>query len=121
MEIINQPSDNNLGEKLIEILNRTGDDRFDVFYIMVAYVKQSGVIRLKTHIQTFKQNGGIVKTIFGIDQKNSSFEGIKNLAELSNESYIFHNEDISSTFHPKLFMFEKEDTKAVIIIGRANS
>lgn len=120
MEIINQPKDSNIGDRLKELLEKTEEDRFDNFYIMVAYVKRSGVSRLKPSILTFKGNGGQVKSIAGIDQKTSSKQGIKMLFELSDDMYIYYNRRLTSTFHPKVYIFEKIDQKAVVFIGSSN-
>jgi len=120
MEIINQPRAGKLGDKLIELLRKSGVERFDIFYITVAYIRRSGVIRLKSSMEEFKEAGGIVKSIAGIDQKNSSIEGLQMLAELSNEMFIFHNEVPNMTFHPKLYIFEKQNHKATVLIGSGN-
>ncbi|KJR40129.1 hypothetical protein MCHI_003976 [Candidatus Magnetoovum chiemensis] len=120
MDIINQPRAGKLGDKLIELLGKSGSERFNIFYIMVAYIRKSGVIRLERSIENFKSVGGIVKSIVGIDQKNSSIEGIQMLAGLSNEMFIFHNEDPNMTFHPKLYIFEKENVRAIVLIGSGN-
>ncbi|MBW2975082.1 phospholipase D family protein [Candidatus Woesearchaeota archaeon] len=120
MNIVNQPRRSKLGDILKELLEKTGEDKFDKFYVLVAYVKKSGVSRLKPSILIFKGNGSQVKSIAGIDQKQSSKQGIKMLFELSDEMYIYHNRRLSSTFHPKLYIFEKADQKAVVFIGSSN-
>src|SRR3989344_4690815 len=120
MGIINQPhNDISLGIKLNELLILKDTDKYDSFYILSAYVKRSGVSRIKEAIVTFRQGGGKVKAVVGIDQKNSSVEGISDLYEIVDELYIYHSESLMQTFHPKLYALEKKN-KAIAFIGSNN-
>ena len=120
MGIINQPhNDISLGIKLNELLILKDTDKYDSFYILSAYVKRSGVSRIKEAIVTFRQGGGKVKAVVGIDQKNSSVEGISDLSEIVDELYIYHSESLMQTFHPKLYALEKKN-KAIAFIGSNN-
>ncbi len=120
MKIINQPHSETLGEKLKEILENNIGRKFDIFYIMVAYVQESGVARLKQSIEKFKQSGGQVKAVVGISQKNTSAKGLKLLLPLCDEIYVYHNENPMETFHPKVYAFEKEGQKAIVFVGSSN-
>jgi len=117
MEMFNQPHSRLFGEKLQEILL---SGNFDTFYMIVAYVKESGVIRLKPFIEKFKSAGGIVKAVVGIDQKLTSIQGLALLMPLCDEIYVYHSENPMQTFHPKVYTFVKKDKKAVILIGSNN-
>ena len=120
MAILNQPKGVKLGEKLKEILNLSDKDKFDNLYILVAYVKKSGVMQLKEHLEYFRINGGKIRCVAGIDQKNSSIEGLTTLFELTDELFLYHSEVITQTFHPKIYLFEKENDKAIAFIGSNN-
>lgn len=120
MGIINQPHKANLGDKLRELLSLQGEFSFDNFYVIVAYVKKSGVMQIKESVEFFRKNGGNIKVVAGIDQKNSSLEGISNLFEISDELYLYHSESLMQTFHPKLYILEKKDKKAIVFIGSNN-
>ena len=117
MEMFNQPHSRVFGEKLQEILL---SENFDTFYMIVAYVKESGVIRLKPFVEKFKSSGGIVKAVVGIDQKLTSSQGLALLMPLCDEIYVYHSENPMQTFHPKAYAFVKEDKKAIILIGSNN-
>jgi len=117
MEIFNQPHSRLFGEKLQEILL---SGNFDTFYMMVAYVKEGGVIRLKPFVEKFKLSGGIVKAVVGIDQKLTSIQGLALLMPLCDKIYVYHSENLMQTFHPKAYAFVKGDEKATVLIGSNN-
>lgn len=120
MRIINQPKDGALGDEIKRLFNRNADDGFNSFFAMVAYVKKSGVRLIKTDIEKFRAKGGKVRIVVGIDQKNTSYQGIELLFPLCDDIYVYHNENISHTFHPKVYAFEKEDEKAIVFVGSNN-
>jgi HKD family nuclease len=120
MELINQPHSATIGDKLKEILENNESRRFDIFYMIVAYVQESGVARLKHSIEKFKQSGGQVKAVVGISQKNTSAKGLRLLLPLCDEIYVYHNENPMETFHPKIYAFEKVEQKAIAFVGSSN-
>ena len=117
MEMFNQPHSRLFGEKLQEILL---SGNFDTFYMIVAYTKESGVIRLKPFVETFKLSGGVVKAVVGIDQKLTSIQGLALLMPLCDEIYVYHSENPMQTFHPKAYAFVKEGEKSIVLIGSNN-
>lgn len=56
---------------------------------MVAYAKTSGVNRLLPYMRQFKENGGTIKAVVGIDQGNTSYEALISLLSVCNELYIY--------------------------------
>lgn len=120
MKLISQPLDNKTEEELIKYLSNSEEGNFDFFYMIVAYVKKSGVDRLRASIEEFRKRGGKVFASVGIDQNNTTIQGLRAILEVCDESWIFHNESITSTFHPKVYLFEKENEKGVGIIGSSN-
>ncbi len=42
------------------------------------------------------------------------------LSQLTDELFIYHDEDESHSFHPKIYIFEKMGEKAKICIGSSN-
>lgn len=102
MQFINQPNNGTLGSLLLSNLN----DDFNTFKFIVAYAKLSGVRHLVEPINRFKINGGQVIGIVGIDQHNTSLEAIQTLYNTCDELYIYHSENITQTFHPKVYFFE---------------
>ena len=107
VEIIDQPNRGRTGDRLKTLLENNGVNHFETFYILSAYVKSSGVERLREAIQQFKETGAKVFAVVGIGQKNTSIQGLQSLHSVCNEARIYHNESRTSTFHPKVYVFEK--------------
>ena len=120
--IINQPKLECFGDILRSRLTLAGEDSFDKFYFVVAYVKKSGVTLLASSLQEFKQSGGHVRAVVGVSrhQKNTSVQGLQYLLPLCDELWVYDNESPTSTFHPKVYIFEKVNEKAIVFIGSSN-
>ena len=103
--IVNQPHDKQLGVCLIEALDC---DLYDHFTIMVAYAKLSGVYRLLPYIERFRKRGGVFRIVVGIDQKNTTYEALKQLSNVADSINIYHSESFSQTFHIKCFWLKGE-------------
>jgi len=114
LEILNQPKPARLGDRLKALLNQ----RFDTFYLVVAYVRSSGVAHLQSSLERFRASGGRVKAVVGVDQ-NTSVQGLRLLLPLCDEVFVFHNRNAESTFHPKIYAFERKD-RAVVFVGSSN-
>jgi HKD family nuclease len=114
--IINQPYVNNIGRKLIDNLYQ---EDFNEFYLIAAYAKKSGVLRLLPYLESFRGRGGTITAIVGIDQFNTSIEALRHLKGVCNNLYIFHSESPTQTFHPKVYLF-KNTNKAWFSIGSSN-
>lgn len=115
VEILSQPISKHLGEVLSELT----DEDWKNFYCIVAYAKHNGVLRIEPLLKKLKRKSTLCKFVVGIDQKNTSFEALQLLCESADELYIYHNEDANTTFHPKMYFFEGENT-AKVIIGSHN-
>ncbi|MFQ5870488.1 MAG: hypothetical protein ACE5JC_11350 [Candidatus Zixiibacteriota bacterium] len=121
MKIISQPWDGagkRLGDHLTRLLSQTPP--FDRVLMAVAFVKESGLSRLADTLCEFMDTGGWVGAVVGIDHQGTSIEGLHLLLECSNEAYVFHNRSSSSTFHPKVYLFERSDEQAVAIVSSGN-
>lgn len=105
MHLINQPYNESIGSLLISNLNQD----FNTFKFIVAYAKLSGVRHLIEPINSFKSRNGQATGIIGIDQHNTSLEAIQELFYICDELYIFHSENITQTFHPKVYYFESNN------------
>ena len=64
MNLVNQPDKQSLGFKLIENLENEG---FTNFRFIVAYAKTSGTSTLQPSMKKFRDAGGTIKGIVGID------------------------------------------------------
>ncbi|MDE7423590.1 MAG: phospholipase D family protein [Lachnospiraceae bacterium] len=115
MSIINQPFQGQLGDILkTELLND-----YKSFTIFSAFAKNSGVLRLKESLETFKKYGGHIKAFIGIDLDGTSYEALLNLFTLCDELYVIHSESFSTTYHSKIYLLENP-SKAWCAIGSNN-
>lgn len=108
------------GKPLGSLLNEElYNESWTSFHAAVAFVKRSGVKHLVDSLQKFN-NQGVVKFIVGIDLFGTSIEGIETLTcSIPNgEIWIYHNE-LTPTFHPKLYVFSNE-SNALVIVGSGN-
>lgn len=117
---MNQPHGTQLGDKLNELLEQNEKNKFETFFIVVAYVKRTGVAHLKKSLEKFRVTGGKVKAVVGIDQRNTSVQGLQLLQSLCDDIWVYHNECFGNTFHPKIYAFEKAGDKATVFVGSSN-
>lgn len=122
MMIINQPKVACIGDVLRSTLALTGEDAFNEFYFIVAYVKKSGVNQLASSLQEFRRMSGHVRGVVGVSrkQKNTSVQGLQYLLPLCDGLWVYENESSTTTFHPKAYIFEKTGEKAIAIVGSSN-
>ena len=98
--IVNQPYEKQLG---LEIIDQLQSIQYDSITIIVAYAKLSGVYRLLPYLKEFRSRNGKIKCIIGVDQQNTTYDAIKQIASIADELYIFHSECFSQTFHVKCY------------------
>ena len=84
------------------------------FTCISAFAKSSGVGLLEEAIKKYKENGGRVTFIVGIDLDGTSYDALINLHELSDELYIVHSENII-TFHPKIYFLDTPTSKKIAV------
>jgi len=122
MKAILQPfGEQTLGELLKAALS--GEiGNYHSFQAAVAFVKRSGVQHIQDELQEFIKRGGYVRMAVGVDYQGTSQEGLSDLlTTVGNGGNIFinHDEGWYVSFHPKLYLFEGEDS-ALLIAGSGN-
>lgn len=100
MNLINQPFQNSIGFNLIDLLQ---SKEYTDFRFIVAYAKTSGVNRILPYMKEFKENGGTIRAVVGIDQSNTSYEALISLNKICDELYVYHTENLMRTFHVKAY------------------
>lgn len=108
MNLVDQPGKQSLGFQLIKNLE---NGEFKSFKFIVAYAKTSGVSTLQPAMKKFKDAGGTIKGIVGIDQSNTSYEALVALLSSCDELYIYHVDDFKRTFHVKAYFLESDSDK----------
>jgi HKD family nuclease len=120
LDALNQFEKGKLGDKLQALLEGYGGTEFERFYILSAYAKSSGVERLRKSVEKFRQTGGKVWAVVGVGQKNTSIQALQGLITLCDKAWVYHNRSRMSTFHPKVYAFEKPNQRAFVFIGSGN-
>lgn len=115
MEIFNQPFDGHLGDRLITLLESS---HYQQLNIIVAFAKNSGVLRIKDALETFRKHGGTIHAYVGVDLGGTSYEALTSLLPLVNSLHVVHSEQ-AQTFHTKIYDFIGHD-EDLIIVGSHN-
>jgi hypothetical protein len=103
------------GVALEEILDEPALDRLT---LVVAWVRLRGLLRLKPSINAFRERGGTIRAIVGIDEGGATRPGLLGILRASDEAYVFHD-PAGGTFHPKIYLAEGP-RKAILIVGSSN-
>lgn len=115
IELMNQPFTGQLGNRLIELLDSSD---YHTLNIVVAFAKNSGVLRIKDSLESFRDRGGIVNAYVGVDLGGTSYEALITLLLHTDALGIVHSEK-SQTFHSKIYQFLGEE-KGLIVVGSHN-
>jgi HKD family nuclease len=118
--VINQPWDGRgeqLGAHIVRLLLQDSPC-FDVFQACVAFAKSSGVLQLAPALQTFRDRGGRVEIVVGIDEGITTKQALELLIQYSTVAYVFNNP--ASSFHSKVYLFEMPQKRSVAFIGSSN-
>lgn len=112
---MNQPFTGQLGERLIELLD---SQDYRILNIIVAFAKNSGVLRIKDSLERFRARGGIVNVYVGVDLGGTSYEALTALLLHTNSLNLVHTEN-GQTFHTKIYQFLGE-SKGLVVVGSHN-
>ena len=115
MPLINQPFNGQLGEILITKLQA----KYSRLTILVAFARNSGVLRMKPALERFKASGGNIQIFVGVDIQGTTFEALQNLLPLCDALYVVHSEDSAMTYHSKVYFLEN-DTDIWMAVGSNN-
>ena len=115
MDLMNQPLTGQLGNRLIELLESTN---YHTFNVVVAFAKNSGVLRIKDAVARFRDRGGVVNAYVGVDLGGTSYEALTALLHCTDSLNVIHSER-GQTFHAKIYQFlgKEED---LIVVGSHN-
>lgn len=116
MSILNQPFQGQLGNVLIDKIENSNYNQITIFS---AFAKNSGVLRLKSSLEKFKNTNGKITAFIGIDLDGTSYEALLNLYSLCDSLYVIHSENTATTYHSKIYLLENS-TSAWCAIGSNN-
>lgn len=117
LQMVNQPTNGQLGTIL---QNKLSEEKYKYFVIVSAFAKNSGVLRMKEFIQTFRKKGGKVDAFIGVDAHGTSYEAVCNLLSLVDNLYIVHDNNPAVTFHPKAYYLTDLKSLDWIAVGSNN-
>lgn len=115
-----QPKSGQFGELLIAEISKEDFKKYNRLTILVAYAKHSGVSRIADSLEKFVAASGQVVAIVGIDQRHTTLEAIQLLTATGARVLVFFDEDISRTYHPKVYWLQGENDGQWIAIGSNN-
>lgn len=115
MELMNQPFNGQLGNRLIELLE---SQDYHTLNIVVAFAKNSGVLRVKDALENFREKGGKVNVFVGVDLNVTSYEALMALLLCTDSLNVVHSEK-GQTFHTKIYQFIGME-KGLIVVGSHN-
>lgn len=115
MELLNQPFNGQLGDRLIKLLDSPD---YKTLNIIVAFAKNSGVLRIKDALEKFRKRGGTVNVYVGVDLGGTSYEALTALLLHTDSLYVVHTEK-GQTFHTKIYQFVGND-KGLVVVGSHN-
>lgn len=115
MELMNQPFTGQLGNRLIELLDVPD---YHTLNIVVAFAKNSGVLRIKDALERFRKRGGKINTYVGVDLGGTSYEALTALLLHTDSLNVVHSEK-GQTFHAKIYQFIGND-KGLVVVGSHN-
>jgi hypothetical protein len=85
--------------------------------VVVAWVKRTGLVEVKSNLDAFRARGGTIRAIAGISQGGTSRQGLELLRDIVDDAYVFHHS--GRTFHPKVFLAAGDD-RAIALVGSHN-
>lgn len=115
MKLMNQPFNGQLGNQLLKLLNSPS---YHTLNIVVAFAKNSGVLRIRNSLEEFRERGGKVNAYIGVDLGVTSYEALSNLLPCTDSLNIIHAEK-GQTFHTKIYQFLGKK-KGMIVVGSHN-
>ena len=117
VDLILQPFDDETS--LHEVLSAAlGDSRYDRVEIVVAWIKDSGIDRLRDEFAGFHARGGTSRLITGVDEGGATKEVLETALAVFDEAYLLYDR-VSGTFHPKMYLFIGANN-AKLVVGSNN-
>lgn len=111
MELMNQPFTGQLGDRLVDLLESPD---YDTLTIIVAFAKNSGVLRIKDSLKRFRERGGVVNVYVGVDLGGTSYEALTALRIYTDSLKVIHSEK-GQTFHPKIYQLSGKDNDFIVV------
>ncbi len=90
------------------------------FLLVSAWIKLTGLSRLWNEMMAFREAGGEIVAVVGIDQMGTTREALARLVEIATEAYVFRDASrMGRSFHPKFYAVRDEGA-AIVVSGSGN-
>lgn len=109
------PGSRQIGEAIRLALER---DESEVAWFVTAWGKRSGLSRLGPALEAFRERGGRVEAVLGVDEGGATIEGLDLAQTLFDRVWIFHDPG-ARTFHPKMYLVQGAEA-ASLVVGSGN-
>jgi hypothetical protein len=96
-----------------------GDPELTAVTAAVAWARFRGLGRLTDALEAFRERGGFLRIIVGIDEGGATRPGLMAALTFFDEAYVFHDPS-SRTFHPKIYLADGP-RKAILLVGSSNA
>jgi hypothetical protein len=115
---VHQPYDDD-GADLHDFLTGVAaEEAFTDVRIAVAWVKRSGIQRVRACVDAVQTRGGRVDLTFGIDEGGGTAQGLRLALEIADTAQVFHDPS-GRTFHPKVYLASGAE-RARLLVGSHN-
>lgn len=95
------------------------DDSIQSLSVAVAWARFGGLARLQAEVEEFRNRGGTVQAIVGIDEGVATRPGLRKALAMFDTVHILHDPS-GRTFHPKVYLAEGP-AKALLLVGSSNA
>jgi len=114
-QALHENPESGIGYSIIQNLN---DPIYNKFTAIVAFITRSGLNNIADNLLAFKEKGGEILFLAGVDLHSTSKEALEMLLGWEATTLITYSPN-SITYHPKIYIFEGE-VNSKVIIGSSN-
>lgn len=113
---LSQP-ESQLGNEFTALL--ASDRPYKQIIFVSAFTALRTILRLRERLLGAAEAGANVRLIVGIDLRGTSREVLEELLRWGCEVFVYHNPLPRATFHPKIYLFERE-SDSTLFLGSNN-
>src|SRR5450756_2086478 len=113
---LSQP-ESQLGAEFTELL--AADRPYKRIIFVSAFTALRTILRLRERMLSAAESEASVRLIVGIDLGGTSREVLEELLRWDCEVFVYHNPLARATFHPKIYLFERE-SDSTLFLGSNN-
>lgn len=114
--ILSQP-ESQLGTEFMTLLS--SDRPYMRIIFVSAFTTLRTILRLRERLLAAVDARTTVRLVLGIDLRGTSREVLEELLQWNCEVFLYHNPIPRATFHPKIYLFERE-TDSTLYLGSNN-